>query len=167
MSKEIIAKKAAIVEEVFEKFQSAYYAVVVDYRGLTVDEVTDLRQLLREAGVEMRVIKKTFLKRAADKAGYEGLDVTFSGPTAVAFGGEDITAPARIMAKFAEEHEALEIKGGMIEGKIASLEEINALAKLLNRDGLISMILFVLQVPVSNFTYTVKAVVDSKDEDSA
>ena len=135
MSKEIIAKKAAIVEEVFEKFQSASSAVVVDYRGLTVEEVTDLRKQLREAGVEMRVIKNTFLKRAADKAGYEGLDDTFSGPTAVAFGGEDITAPARIMAKFAEDHEALEIKGGMIEGKIASLEEINALAKLPNRDG--------------------------------
>ena len=101
MSKEIIAKKAAIVEEVFEKFQSASSAVVVDYRGLTVEEVTDLRKQLREAGVEMRVIKNTFLKRAADKAGYEGLDDTFSGPTAVAFGGEDITAPARIMATFA------------------------------------------------------------------
>ena len=78
MSKEIIAKKAAIVEEVFEKFQSASSVVVVDYRGLTVEEVTDLRKQLREAGVEMRVIKNTFLKRAADKAGYEGLDDTFS-----------------------------------------------------------------------------------------
>ena len=160
MSKEIIAKKAAIVEEVFEKFQSASSAVVVDYRGLTVEEVTDLRK-------QLRVIKNTFLKRAADKAGYEGLDDTFSGPTAVAFGGEDITAPARIMAKFAEDHEALEIKGGMIEGKIASLEEINALAKLPNRDGLLSMLLSVLQAPVRNFAYAVKAVADSKDEDAA
>ncbi|MYU96084.1 50S ribosomal protein L10 [Ligilactobacillus salivarius] len=167
MSKEIIAKKAAIVEEVFEKFQSASSVVVVDYRGLTVEEVTDLRKQLREAGVEMHVIKNTFLKRAADKAGYEGLDDTFSGPTAVAFGGEDITAPARIMAKFAEDHEALEIKGGMIEGKIASLEEINALAKLPNRDGLLSMLLSVLQAPVRNFAYAVKAVADSKDEDAA
>ena len=165
MSKEIIAKKAAIVEEVFEKFQSASSVVVVDYRGLTVEEVADLRKQLREAGVEMRVIKNTFLKRAADKAGYEGLDDTFSGPTAVAFGGEDITA--RIMAKFAEDHEALEIKGGMIEGKIASLEEINALAKLPNRDGLLSMLLSVLQAPVRNFAYAVKAVADSKDEDAA
>ena len=137
MSKEIIAKKAAIVEEVFEKFQSASSVVVVDYRGLTVEEVTDLRKQLREAGVEMRVIKNTFLKRAADKAGYEGLDDTFSGPTAVAFGGEDITAPARIMAKFAD------------------------------RDGLLSMLLSVLQAPVRNFAYAVKAVADSKDEDAA
>ena len=85
MSKEIIAKKAAIVEEVVEKFEKASSVVVVDYRGLTVEEVTNLRKELREAGVEMRVIKNTYLKRAADKAGYEGLDETFSGPTAVAF----------------------------------------------------------------------------------
>uniref|UniRef100_UPI00272D1511 50S ribosomal protein L10 n=1 Tax=uncultured Lactobacillus sp. TaxID=153152 RepID=UPI00272D1511 len=90
MSKEIIAKKAAIVEEVVEKFEKASSVVVVDYRGLTVEEVTNLRKELREAGVEMRVIKNTYLKRAADKAGYEGLDDTFSGPTAVAFADEDL-----------------------------------------------------------------------------
>ena len=130
MSKEIIAKKAAIVEEVVEKFEKASSVVVVDYRGLTVEEVTNLRKELREAGVEMRVIKNTYLKRAADKAGYEGLDDTFSGPTAVAFADEDVTAPARILSKFAEDHEALEIKGGMIEGKVVSLEEIQRSCKI-------------------------------------
>jgi len=128
LSKEIIAKKAAIVEEVFEKFSNASSVVVVDYRGLTVDEVTELRKELREAGVEMRVIKNTFLRRAADKAGYEGLDETFTGPTAVAFGSEDATAPARIFSKFAEDHEALTIKGGMIDGEVVTLDEIHALA---------------------------------------
>ena len=167
MSEKIIAKKAAIVDEVAEKFQSAVSVVVVDYRGLTVEQVTNLRKDLREAGVEMRVIKNTYLKRAADKVGYEGLDETFTGPTAVAFSSEDVVAPARIMAKYAEDIEALEIKGGMIEGKIASLEEINALAKLPNRDGLLSMLLSVLQAPVRNFAYAVKAVADSKDEDAA
>lgn len=167
MSKEIIAKKAAIVDEVAEKFQSAVSVVVVDYRGLTVEQVTNLRKDLREAGVEMRVIKNTYLKRAADKVGYEGLDETFTGPTAVAFSSEDVVAPARIMAKYAEDIEALEIKGGMIEGKVASLEEINALAKLPNREGMLSMLLSVLQAPVRNFAYAVKAVADSKDEDAA
>ena len=166
MSKEIIAKKAAIVEEVVEKFEKAS-SVVLDYRGLTVEEVTNLRKELREAGVEMRVIKNTYLKRAADKAGYEGLDDTFSGPTAVAFADEDVTAPARILSKFAEDHEALEIKGGMIEGKVVSLEEIHALAKLPNREGMLSMLLSVLQAPVRNFAYAVKAVADSKEEDAA
>jgi large subunit ribosomal protein L10 len=167
LSKEIIAKKAAIVEEVVEKFEKASSVVVVDYRGLTVEEVTNLRKELREAGVEMRVIKNTYLKRAADKAGYEGLDETFSGPTAVAFADEDVTAPARILSKFAEDHEALEIKGGMIEGKVVSLEEIHALAKLPNREGMLSMLLSVLQAPVRNFAYAVKAVADSKEEDAA
>lgn len=167
MSEKIIAKKAAIVDEVAEKFQSAVSVVVVDYRGLTVEQVTNLRKDLREAGVEMRVIKNTYLKRAADKVGYEGLDETFTGPTAVAFSSEDVVAPARIMAKYAEDIEALEIKGGMIEGKVASLEEISALAKLPNREGMLSMLLSVLQAPVRNFAYAVKAVADSKDEDAA
>ena len=134
---------------------------------MTVEQVTNLRKDLREAGVEMRVIKNTYLKRAADKVGYEGLDETFTGPTAVAFSSEDVVAPARIMAKYAEDIEALEIKGGMIEGKVASLEEINALAKLPNREGMLSMLLSVLQAPVRNFAYAVKAVADSKDEDAA
>ncbi|WP_057876365.1 50S ribosomal protein L10 [Liquorilactobacillus aquaticus] len=167
MSKEVIAKKAAAVEEVFEKFNEAVSCVVVDYRGLTVEQVTELRKELREENVELRVVKNTYLKRAADKAGYEGLDDTFSGPTAVAFSKEDVVAPARILAKFAKDAEALEIKGGMIEGKVASLEQINELAKLPSREGLLSMLLSVLQAPVRNVAYAVKAVADSKDDDAA
>ncbi|KRL38921.1 50S ribosomal protein L10 [Liquorilactobacillus uvarum DSM 19971] len=167
LSKEVIAKKAAAVEEVVEKFNEAVSCVVVDYRGLTVEQVTELRKQLREENVELRVIKNTYLKRAADKAGYEGLDETFSGPTAVAFSKEDVVAPARILAKFAKDAEALEIKGGMIEGKVASLEQINELAKLPSREGLLSMLLSVLQAPVRNVAYAVKAVADSKDDDAA
>lgn len=167
MSKEVIAKKAAIVEDVAKKFEDASSAVVVDYRGLTVAEVTDLRKQLREAGVEMRVIKNTFLKRAADKTGYEGLDELFAGPTAVAFASDDVAAPARILVKFAEDHDALEVKGGMIEGKVASLDEIDALSKLPDRDGMLSMLASVLQAPIRDFAYAVKAVADNKDEDAA
>lgn len=167
MSKEVIAKKAAVVDEVAKKFEDCVANVVVDYRGLTVEEVTDLRKQLREAGVEMRVIKNTYLKRAVKQAGIEGLDDMFVGPTAVAFTNDDVTAPARILAKFAEDHENLELRGGMIEGKVASLEEIQALSKLPNREGLLSMLLSVLQAPVRNVAYAVKAVADSKNEDAA
>ena len=167
MSKEVIAKKAALVDEVVEKFANASSAVVVDYRGLTVEEVTELRKQLREAGVEMRVIKNTFLKRAADKAGYEGLDDAFVGPTAVAFGSDDATAPARILVKFAKDHDALTVKGGMIEGKVVTLEEINELSQLPDRDGMLSMLLSVLQAPVRNFAYAVKAVAEKGEEDAA
>ena len=167
MSEATIAKKAEAVKNVNEMLTNAETAIVVDYRGLTVDEVTELRKELREAGVEMRVIKNTFLRRAADKAGYEGLDETFTGPTAVAFGSEDATAPARIFSKFAEDHEALTIKGGMIDGEVVTLDEIHALAKLPNREGMLSMLCSVLQAPVRNFAYAVKAVADSKDESAA
>ena len=167
LSETIIAKKAQIVDTVVEKFNNAVSIVVMDYRGLTVEQVTELRKQLREAGVQMEVVKNTYLRRAADKAGYEGLDETFSGPTAVAFSNEDVVAPAKIIANFAKSADALEIKGGMIEGKVATLDEINALATLPSRDGLLSMLLSVLQAPVRNVAYAVKAGADSKDEPAA
>ena len=161
MSEAIIAKKAAIVDEVSEKFTAAASVVVVDYRGLTVDEVTRLRKQLRDANVEMKVIKNSILSRAAKKAGLEGMDEVFTGPTAVAFSNEDVVAPAKIMDEFAKEAKALEIKGGIIEGKVSSLEELP------NREGLLSMLLSVLQAPVRNVAYAVKAVADKEDGDAA
>ena len=115
----------------------------------------------------MKVIKNSILSRAAKKAGLEGLDEVFTGPTAVAFSNEDVVAPAKIMDEFAKEAKALEIKGGIIEGKVSSLEEITALAKLPNREGLLSMLLSVLQAPVRNVAYAVKAVADKEDGDAA
>ena len=164
MSEVAIAKKAAIVDEVTEKFSAAASAVIVDYRGLTVEQVTDLRKQLRDADVEMKVIKNSILVRAAEKAGLNGLEEVFSGPTAVAFSNEDVVAPAKIIDEFAKTAEKLEIKGGIIEGKVASIEEITALAKLPNRDGLLSMLLSVLQAPVRNVAYAVKAVAEKEEE---
>ena len=167
MSETIIAQKASVVEDVYEKFSKAKSVVVVDYLGLTVAEATELRKELREAGVEMKVVKNTYLRRAADKAGYEGLDETFTGPTAVAFSYDDVTAPARVMSKFAKSIDALEIKGGIIEGKVSSLDAIAELATLPDRDGMLSMLLSVLQAPVRNVALAVKAVAEAKDEDAA
>ena len=164
MSEVAIAKKAAIVDEVTEKFSAAASAVIVDYRGLTVEQVTELRKQLRDANVEMKVIKNSILTRAAEKAGLNGLEEVFSGPTAVAFSNEDVVAPAKIIDEFAKTAEKLEIKGGIIEGKVASIEEITALAKLPNRDGLLSMLLSVLQAPVRNVAYAVKAVAEKEEE---
>ena len=115
----------------------------------------------------MKVIKNSILSRAAKKAGLEGMDEVFTGPTAVAFSNEDVVAPAKIMDEFAKEAKALEIKGGIIEGKVSSLEEITALAKLPNREGLLSMLLSVLQAPVRNVAYAVKAVAEKEDGDAA
>ena len=164
MSEASIAKKAQEVEVVTAKLKESASVVVVDYRGLTVDEVTNLRKQLRDANVEMKVIKNGILRRAAVAAGLEGLDEVFVGPTAVAFSNDDVVAPAKIMNDFAKNAKALEIKGGIVEGNVSSVEEIVALAKLPNREGLLSMLLSVLQAPVRNVAYAVKAVADAKEE---
>lgn len=164
MSQAAIAKKQAIVEDVTVKFTDAASVVIVDYRGLTVEEVTDLRKQLRDAGVEMKVIKNSILSRAAEAANLPGLGDVFKGPTAVAFSNEDVIAPAKIISEFADKVEALEIKGGIIEGNVSSTEEIQALAKLPNREGLLSMLLSVLQAPVRNTALAIKAVADQKEE---
>lgn len=164
MSEAAIAKKETLVQAAAEKFESAASVVIVDYRGLTVEEVTNLRKELRDAGVEMKVIKNSILSRAAKKVGLDGLDEVFTGPTAVAFSNDDVVAPAKIIDEFAKDAKALEIKGGVIEGKVSSVEQITALAKLPNREGLLSMLLSVLQAPVRNVAYAVKAVAEKNEE---
>ncbi|WP_195914951.1 50S ribosomal protein L10 [Streptococcus mutans] len=167
MSEASIAKKAELVDAVAEKMKAAVSIVVVDSRGLTVEQDTVLRRNLRESAVEFKVIKNSILRRAAEKAGLEGFDDIFTGPSAVAFSNEDVVAPAKIINDFAKDAEALEIKGGAIEGAVSTKEEIQALAALPNREGLFSMLLSVLQAPVRNVAYAVKAVAESKDEDAA
>ena len=158
MSEAAIAKKQELVNIATGKLQESASVVVVDYLGLTVAEVTELRKQLREAGVEMQVLKNSVISRAAIAAGLEGMDDIFKGPTAVAFSSEDVVAPAKIIAEFAKTAAKLEIKGGVIEGKVSTKEEIEALAKLPNREGMLSMLLSVLQAPMSNFALAVKAV---------
>lgn len=164
MTKAVILKKQEEVREVAQDLQTAASVVVVDYLGLTVEEVTNLRKQLRESGVQMKVVKNTILRRAAAEAGIEGLDEAFVGPSAIVFSEEEVVAPAKIVAEFADKLEDLSIKGGMIEGKVASADEINALAKLPDRDGLLSMLLSVLQAPVRNTALAIKAVAESKEE---
>ena len=163
MSEAIIAKKAQLVTEVAEQFKNASSVVVVDYLGITVEEATNLRAELRKAGVQFAVVKNSILSRAAKEAGLEGMDDIFKGPSAVAFSNEDVVAPAKILADFAKKVEALEIKVGVVEGKVSSKEEIEALAKLPSREGLLSMLLSVLQAPVRNTALAIKAVADQKD----
>ncbi|HEN0880961.1 TPA: 50S ribosomal protein L10 [Streptococcus agalactiae] len=166
MSEAIIVKKAEQVELIAEKMKAAASIVVVDSRGLTVEQDTNLRRSLRESDVEFKVIKNSILIRAAEKAGLEDLKELFVGPSAVAFSNEDVIAPAKVISDFAKDAEALEIKGGSVDGKFTSVEEINALAKLPNKEGMLSMLLSVLQAPVRNVAYAVKAVAE-KDEEVA
>ena len=167
MSEATIAKKAEAVKNVNEMLTNAETAIVVDYRGLTVAEVTDLRKQLRDAGVKMMVIKNKILERAVEGTDYEDLKSTFVGPTAVALSDEDAIAPAKILKKFADDHEALEIKGGFIEKKVQTLDKINEYATLPSREDLLSMLASALQDPMRKIARAVKAVADKKSEEEA
>jgi len=157
-----IENKQVQVQEITEKFQGAASVVVVN-----VAQVTELRKQLREAGVEFKVYKNTLTRRAAEAAGLEGINDVLVGPNAIAFSNEDVVAPAKIINEFAKKNEALEIKAGIIEGTISSVEDVKALAELPSREGLLSMLLSVLQAPVRNFALATKAVAEQKEEQGA
>lgn len=162
-----MAAKEDLVDVYAKKFEEATSVVVASSRGLSVNQDTDLRKQLREAGVELKVVKNSILRRAAIKAGFEGINDAFVGPTAVAFSNDDAIAPAKIIADFGKKAEPLEIKAGIVEGKVSSAEEMKAIAALPSRDGLLSMLLSVLQAPIRNVAYAVKAVADAKEEGAA
>ncbi|REB07933.1 50S ribosomal protein L10 [Sporosarcina sp. BI001-red] len=166
MSK-VLEAKQAVVTEIADKMKASASMVVVDYRGLNVAQATELRKQLREAGVEFKVYKNSMARRAAEASGLEGLNEHLTGPNAIAFSTEDVIAPAKIINNFAKTNEALEIKAGVIEGVLASVEEVEALATLPSREGLLSMLLSVLQAPMRNFALATKAVADQKEEQGA
>jgi large subunit ribosomal protein L10 len=163
----VIEQKKQLVEEISTKFRESKSTIVVDYRGLTVSEVTELRKQLREAGIDFKVYKNTMTRRAAEQAELAGLNDALTGPNAIAFSNDDVVAPAKILNDFAKKHEALEIKAGVIEGNIATVEEVKALAELPSREGLLSMLLSVLQAPIRNLALATKAVADQKEEQGA
>lgn len=159
-----LEQKKQVVQEIVEKFKESQTSIVVDYRGLDVAQVTELRKQLREEGVEFHVYKNTMTRRAVKEVELDGLNDVLVGPNAIAFSKDDVVAPARILNNFAKENEELEIKGGVIEGKVATLEQIKELADLPNYEGMVSMLLSVLQAPIRNFAYAAKAVADQKEE---
>ncbi|TDM12017.1 50S ribosomal protein L10 [Macrococcus lamae] len=162
MSKAVELKQQK-TEVITEQFKNSVSTIIVDYRGLTVAQVTELRKQLREAGIEFHVYKNTMVRRAAQAAGVEGIEEFLTGPNAIAFSNEEVVAPAKIIADFAKTNEKLEIKAGIIEGKVTTDAEVKAIASLPSKEGLISMVLSVLQAPMRNFAYAVKAVGEQKD----
>lgn len=166
MSK-LMEQKKQLVSEIATKFRDSQSTVLVDYRGLDVAEVTELRKQLREAGVDYKVYKNSMSRRAAAEVELSELDEILVGPTAIAFSNDDVVAPAKIINNFIKEHKDLEIKGGVIEGNVATLDQIKELADLPNYEGLLSMLLSVLQAPVRNFAYATKAIAEQKEEQDA
>ena len=156
--------KAPIIDEIKGYVEKASAAVLVDYRGLTVEEDTRLRKALREAGVVYKVYKNTYLKRAFDGTVFTELNQHLEGPTAIAFGIEDATAPARIIAEFAKKAPKLEFKAGVVEGVYYDVKGLEKVAQIPSREVLISKLLGSLQSPIANMARVLKQIAEKNGE---
>ncbi|MBZ4646694.1 MAG: large subunit ribosomal protein [Petroclostridium sp.] len=156
-SQKILEQKKEVVQELVEKLKKASSGILVDYRGLTVEQDTELRNQLRKAGVEYKVVKNTLTRFAAKETGYEGLDPFLHGPTSLALTYEDPVAAAKVLTEFAKKNEKLEIKVGFVDGKVIDINGIKALADLPPREVLIAKVLGGFNAPISGFVNVLNA----------
>ena len=159
--------KQPIVQEISENIKDAQSVVVVDYRGLTVAEDTQLRKALREAGVSYKVYKNTLMNFAFKGTEFEALAPVLEGPNAIAISKEDATAPARILAKFAKTAPALEIKAGVVEGDYYDAAGMQTIASVPSRQDLLSKLLGSIQSPITNFARVLKQIAEAGGESAA
>lgn len=143
--------KQPIVEEISAGIKDAQSVVLVDYRGLTVEQDTELRKNLREAGVVYKVYKNTMMNFAFKDTDFEGLTPYLNGPSAMAYSTTDATAPARVLAEFAKKADKLEIKAGVVEGTVYDAKGMASIASIPSREVLISRLLGSMQSPITNF----------------
>ncbi len=159
--------KQPIVEKISEQIKDAQSVVLVDYRGLTVAQDTELRKQLREAGVVYRVYKNTMMNRAFEGTEFAGLQQYLEGPSAVAISKDDATAPARILCNFAKSAVALELKGGVVEGNVYDIAGLTELSKIPSREELLSKLLGSIQSPITNFARVIKQIAEQDDTTDA
>ncbi len=159
--------KQPIVEAIAEEIKDAQSVVLVDYRGLTVAQDTELRKQLREAGVVYKVYKNTMMKRAFEGTEFEGLENCLEGPSAIAVSKDDATAPARILCNFAKDAPALELKGGVVEGNIYDVAGLTELSKIPTREELLSRLLGSMQSPIANFARVINQIAEKGGADAA
>lgn len=155
--------KEAKVAEIREKLEKAQAVILADYQGLTVEQDTTLRKNLREAGVEYKVYKNTLVALAAKELGFDGVVEYLEGPVSIAFGYEDVTAPARILNDFAKDHKKLELKAGIVQGEVYDAEKVKQLAAIPSKEVLIAKLLGSIKSPVSNLAYLLNAIKESKE----
>lgn len=160
MGEKALEVKKQVVLEVKEKFEKAQGIIFYDYRGLSVEEVTDLRNQFRAAGVEYHVIKNSMLKRAADLLEIKGLDEYLAGPTAVAFGYSDPVAPAKVLTEFVKKlKNKTEIKSGLLNGKVITVAGIQSLADLPSREQLLAQLAGTLNAPITGFARSLSGII--------
>ncbi len=157
MKEATLQAKVNHVNEIADKLQSSASAVVVDCIGLTVAETMDLRNQLYKQGCDLHVIKNNIINRAASQCGYQGFEDVLKGPSAVAF-SKDATSASKIIYGYQKKNDKLKIKAGIVEGKVVSVDELKVLATLPDKNGMLSMLLSVLQAPIRNLACAIKAV---------
>ncbi|GMG98130.1 50S ribosomal protein L10 [Tepidimicrobium xylanilyticum] len=161
MRERAIEEKKQVVEEITDKVKKAQGVVLVDYRGLNVEEVTQLRRKYKEAGVEYKVYKNTLMRFAFKNAGYEEFNQFLTGPNAIAFGFDDPVQAAKITHEFAKQNDKLEIKAGIVDGKIIGVDEIKNLANLPSKEVLIAQALAGLNGPIAGFANVLQGTIRS------
>ena len=159
--------KEAKVAEIKEKMEKSQAIILSEYQGLTVEEDTELRKKLREAGVEYKVYKNKLVALAAKELGFDGIVSYLEGPVSIAFGYDDVTAPARTLNDFAKTHKKLELKAGSVAGDIYDGDKVKQLAAIPPREVLLAKLLGSIKAPVSNFAYMLSAIKDKKQSETA
>ena len=159
----ILEAKQTVIDEITEVAKSSASFILFDYRGLTVEEDTKLRNDLRAAGVKYFVVKNTLLRLAANQVGLEELDSILHGPTALAV-SEDPVAPAKILFDYAKQNDKMEIKSGFMDGKVMSMDELTTLAKTPSKETLIAKIMGSLNAPASNLVRLLNTIVEGGEE---
>lgn len=162
----VLDQKKQVVEEIRSKIKDAKTVVLVDYRGLTVEEVTELRRKFTEAGVEYKVYKNTMMRFAFKEEGFEAFNEFLTGPNAIAISTEDIVAPAKIASEFAKDHKNLEFKAGIVEGEIVGVDKIRAIGELPSKEVLLTQLVIALNSPISKFARTLQAIVDKEPQEA-
>ena len=156
-----IAKKQNEVQAIVEKINASGSIVFVDYLGLSVAEVTELRKKLHAENCEMKVVKNNILRRASSIAGHEGVEKYLVGPSAIVTSPDEVTA-AKLVYEFLKGHDKLSVKAGIVDGSVLEEPQLKALSSLPNKDGMISMLLSVLQAPIRGLACAIKAVSDKE-----
>lgn len=163
-SEKVLEQKKAQVAKLAEDLKNSCAGVLVDYRGISVEDDTKLRKELREADVHYTVVKNSLLHLAAQEAGLSELDAVLTGTTALAVSKEDHVAAARILAKFADGHKTFALKSGFLEGKVIDMATLDSLAKLPTRDVLLATVCNAFNAPIAAFARVLQAVVDKDGE---
>ena len=161
----VLEQKKAQVASLVEKIKNSPAGVVVDYKGINVADDTALRKELRENGVEYAVVKNTMLKFAAQEVGFDGMFEHLHGITAIAIASEDVVAPAKILAKFAKDHENFNIKTGFLDGAVVPVSKIEELAKLPSKEVLIAQTLYSFNYPIMQLAIALNAIAEKGEAD--